>query len=238
MKLKNKTAIITGASRGIGKEVAIQLAKKGVNTVLVARGKEDLKKLRNTITKLGAETLIVPADISEEQEVEKVMKKAIKRFGKVDIIINNAGIGVFKPVEEIETKEWDDVMQVNVRGTFLLTKAVIPAMKKRKQSWIINIASDVSKRTFANGSVYCASKYAQHAFAESVRKEVSSFGIKVSNIYPGLVDTYFGDTQQGIDEKKDWLKPKDIAKAVLYILDAPNYTVIDEIMLHPTVQEW
>jgi NADP-dependent 3-hydroxy acid dehydrogenase YdfG len=238
MKFKNKTVIVTGASRGIGKEVAIQLAKKGANTVLVARGKDDLKKLLNIITKMGAETMIVPADVSEEKEVEKVMKKAIKRFGKVDIVINNAGIGDFKPEEEVEDKERDDVMRVNVRGTFLLTKAVIPAMKKRKQGWIINIASDVSKRTFANGSVYCASKYAQHAFAESVRKEVSSFGIKVSNIYPGLVDTCFGDTKQGIKEKKDWLKPKEIAKAVLYILDAPDYAVIDEIMLHPTVQEW
>ena len=238
MSLTGKTAIVTGASRGIGKEIALTLGKAGMNIVLAARNKADLEQLTQELTALGAKSLAVATDISQEAAVNELFNQAVATFGQVDVAINNAGMGVFKPVEELSVSEWDNMMEVNVRGTFLLTKAAIPHMKERKSGTIINVASDVSKRTFANGSAYCASKYAQHAFAEAVRKEVVQEGIKVSTIYPGLVDTYFGETEQGTDEKQAWLKPKDIANAVAYILQAPDYVVIDELTLHPTVQEW
>ena len=238
MELKGKTVIVTGASRGIGKEIALSLGKEGMNVVLAARNEGELNALQQELEGLGAKALAVPTNIAEEEEVSRLFEKTMEAFGQVDVVINNAGLGFFKPVEELTAREWDLVMEVNVKGTFLLTKAVIPHMKSKKSGLIINIASDVSKRTFANGSLYCASKYAQHAFAESVRKEVISHGIKVSNIYPGMVDSTFGDSEQGADYKKEWLQPQDIAKAILYILQAPNYVVIDELMLHPTVQEW
>lgn len=238
MKLKGKTAIVTGASRGIGKEIALTLGRKGMNVVLAARSESSLKKTKAEIEQLGVKALAVSTDISEERDVTRLFAKTIEEFSQIDVVVNNAGLGIFKPVEDIKASEWDSIMRVNVRGTFLLTKAVIPYMKKRKKGTIINIASDVSKRTFANGSAYCASKYAQHAFAESVRKEVVTQGIKVSNIYPGMVDTYFGETEQGAKYKKEWLQPEDIANAVVYILQAPKHVVIDELMLHPTIQEW
>ncbi|MGB0525902.1 MAG: SDR family oxidoreductase [Flammeovirgaceae bacterium] len=238
MELKGKTAIVTGASRGIGKEIALTLGRHGMNVVLAARSEAGLKIVQGELNEMGVKSLVVPTDIAEERDVNRLFTRAVGAFSQIDVVINNAGLGVFKPVEEINASEWDTVMRVNVRGTFLLTKAVIPYMKKRKQGVIINIASDVSKRTFANGSVYCASKYAQHAFAESVRKEVVQQGIKVSNIYPGTVDSSFADSEQGADYKKDWLQPSDIANAVVYVLQAPSHVVIDEIMLHPVVQEW
>lgn len=238
MSLTGKTAIVTGASRGIGKEIAIRLGNEGMNIVLAARSLTDLEKVQQELNKLNIKSLAVATDISKEEEVTHLFDKAVSTFGQVDVAINNAGMGVFKPVEELSVTEWDKMMEVNVRGTFLLTKAVIPHMKQRKSGTIINVASDVSKRTFPNGSAYCASKYAQHAFADAVRKEVLPAGLKVSSIYPGLVDTYFGETEQGTDEKQEWLKPKDIANAVAYILQAPDYVVIDEITIHPTMQTW
>ena len=123
-------------------------------------------------------------------------------------------------------------------GHFLITKHIVPLMKQQKSGHILTIASDVSKRTFAEGSVYCASKYSQDALMSSLRKEVREFKVKVSLVYPGLVDTNFGDSTQGEPQKSNWLKTKDIADSVLYILNTPTNVVIDELTIHPIEQEY
>ena len=238
MDLKDKVAIISGASRGIGRAVALLLAQHGMRIVLVARNEHELQSLQQEIHAQGGKAISVAASVTEESGVQQVVGATMSVFGRIDVLVNNAGMGIFKKVEDISAEDWDIVMGVNAKGTFLLSKAVLPHLKTAGQGFIVNIASDVSRRTFANGSLYCASKFAQDAFASALRKEVRPFGIKVSVIYPGLTDTYFNGTEQGEERKKDWLRAEDIAEAVWYVLNAPRHVVVDELMIHPISQEY
>ena len=171
-------------------------------------------------------------------EVAAAIAQVMKDFRRIDTIINNAGLGIFKPVEELTTGEWSTVMETNVQGTFLLTKHALPHMKAARSGQIVGIASDVSRRTFANGSLYCASKFAQDAFLRAVRKEVRPFGVKVSVIYPGLVDTFFHGKPEGADHQAQYLSPADLAAAVSYVVNAPAHVVVDELMIHPISQDY
>jgi NADP-dependent 3-hydroxy acid dehydrogenase YdfG len=146
--MSKKITIITGASRGIGKATAFQLAKEGHFTILLARNREEIEEIEFQIDELGGKSLAIPTDIGDEQEVKAAVAQVIRDFGHIDHVINNAGLGIFKPAEDILLGEWATVMETNVKGTFLLTKAVIPHMKLAKKGHIIGVASDVSKRVF------------------------------------------------------------------------------------------
>lgn len=236
--MNRKITLISGASRGIGRAVAVKLAHEGHFVMLLARNAEEIGELEQEIDESGGKSLGFVCDVSNEQQVNDTVTQILRDFKRIDSVVNNAGIGVFKSAEDIHAEEWDRVMDVNVKGSFLLTRAVLPHMKAAGAGHIVGIASDVSKRTFASGSLYTASKYAQHAFFESLRREVRSLGIKVSVVYPGLVDTYFHGDEQGADKQTQYLGAADIANAVSYILNAPAHVLIDEIMLHPMCQEW
>ncbi len=236
MNLQNQVAIITGASRGIGREIALSLAKEKVQLVLVARNVSELQRLASSINQQGGAAIGIQADVADSQAVDALISQAIRAFGRIDILINNAGIGLFKPAENIQESEWDRMMDVNVKGGFLLSKGVIPHMRSRKSGHIITIASHASRQTFEQGAVYCASKYAQDAFSNVLRKEVRKYGIKVSSVYPGVVDTYFNNSKMVDIQKKDWLKPIDVADTVVYILKAPQHVTIDELVINPISQ--
>ncbi|SFQ34787.1 SDR family oxidoreductase [Hymenobacter arizonensis] len=232
--LTDQVAIVTGASRGIGKAIAIVLALQGAKVVAVARNEDELAELTHKTKGLS-----MVADVTMESDAEQVIEGTLLHYGRLDILICNAGVGSFNELENFTSSEWDRIFDTNVKGTFLLCKAAIPHFKAQKKGHIVGIASDVARRTFAHGSAYGASKYAQDAMLASVRKEVRPYGIKVSSIYPGLVDTYFNDTTPGSAEaEKTHLRPTDIAHAVRYVLEAPPHVVIDELMLHPLTQEW
>lgn len=236
--LRGKTVIITGASKGIGKVLAMQMAGLGAKVSLIARSGNELEDIRNIIRTNGGHCEIFAGDISDEVFVKQTVEETIKRFGTVDIAINNAGFGIFKNSDEITVADWDSVFATNVKGTFLLSNAVIPVMKKKKSGHIINIASDVAKRVFAGGSLYCASKYAQDAYSMAIRKELRSFNIKVSVVYSGLVDSSFHANPQGHDAHSWWLKNEDMADAIIYVANQPAHVVIDELMIHPLQQEY
>lgn len=236
--MEKKVALVTGASRGIGKEIALALAGQGVQLALLGRTESDLKSLQHEITSINVKSEIFAIDISNEIAVQKIVAKTIEVFGQIDIVINNAGVGTFVDLEKISEQEWDAMMDTNVKGTFLVSKHVVPIMKARKSGHVLTIASDVSKRTFPTGSAYCASKYAQDALMSSLRAELRPIGVKVSTIYPGLVDTYFADSVKGEAHKQDWLQTKDIADAALYVLNAPKHVVVDELMIHPISQDY
>ena len=236
--LKGKTIIITGASKGIGKAIAIALSSLQVNLALVARTEKELADLQVLIRANGSSCEIFTGDIADEVFVNKIVEQVMQSFKKIDILVNNAGYGVFKPAEQITAAEWDNVFATNTKGTFLCSKAVIPGMKLQKAGHIINLASDVAKRTFANGSLYCASKYAQDAFSMAIRKELRPFKIKVSVLYSGLVDSYFHAEPEGSESHRDWLKNEDMANAVIYIASQPAHVVIDELMIHPLTQDF
>ena len=232
--LTDQVAIVTGASRGIGKAISLLLALQGAKVVAVARSEDELIELTNKTQGLG-----IVADVADESDAVHVVAETLRQYGRLDIVVCNAGVGSFNELENFSDTEWDRIFDTNVKGTFLLCKAVMPYFKAQKKGHIVGITSDVAKRTFAHGTAYGASKYAQDAVLGSLRKEVRPHGIKVSTIYPGLVDTYFNDTRPGSAEaEKTHLRPADVAQAVRYVLEAPAHVVIDELMLHPLTQEW
>ena len=236
--ISGKTILITGASKGIGKAIALSLAGLNTNLGLVARSQKELEGLQTVIIKLGSKVEIFIGSVADEIFVNAATKTMLQKFGKIDVLINNAGYGVFDNAENISATDWDDLFATNTKGTFLFCKAVIPKMKERKEGQIINIASDVARRTFAGGSLYCASKYAQEAFSSAIRKELRPFKIKVSVVYSGLVDSYFHADPQGSANHDDWLKNEDMANAVQYIISQPKHVVIDELMIHPVSQDY
>ncbi|MEZ0485974.1 SDR family oxidoreductase [Fibrella aquatica] len=235
MILDKKVIIISGASRGIGRATALLLAQNGAHVLATARNADEL----NTLEAEGNGNIVVVAgDVASETDMQLVVQTALDRFGTVDIVINNAGYGVFKNVEDISVDEWDSVMATNVKGTFLLTKAALPTLKAQGSGHIVVVASDVAKRTFAGGSLYTASKYAQEAFMGALRKEVRPFGIKVSGVYSGLVDSHFHAKGHGHETSKNYLQSEDMAESMLFILSRPAHVVIDEFMVHPLTQEY
>jgi NADP-dependent 3-hydroxy acid dehydrogenase YdfG len=232
--LTNQVAIVSGASRGIGRAIALLLALQGAKVVAVARSENELEELTQK-----TQGLCIVADISIEEDAQYVVQETLSHYGRLDILVCNAGVGSFNELEHFSAAEWDRIFDTNVKGTFLLCKAAVPHLKAQKSGHIVGITSDVAKRTFAHGTAYGASKFAQDAVLASLRKEVRPHGIKVSTIYPGLVDTYFNDTTPGSAEaEKTHLRPSDVAQAVRYVLEAPAHVVIDELMLHPLTQEW
>lgn len=236
--LKDQVAIITGASRGIGKEIAVKLAEQGMKLTIVGSSAQ-ISETAEELKKIGfSNVLPIQADVTKEEDMEQVIKKTIDEFGHVDLLVNNAGVGFFKLTEEVTVEEWKKVFEVNVQGVFLATKAVLPHMKERKSGTIITISSDVGRYTIPNGAAYTATKYAVQGFSGSVAQEVREYGIRVGTINPGMVDTYFANSTQGLPEKHDWLKVEDIANAVVYMASAPKYMLIDEIVLHPLVQQY
>lgn len=236
--LKGQVAIVTGASRGIGKEIAQKLAEQGTKLTLIGSSSEVISTAEELKGQGFQDVIAVQADVTKEKDVQKAVDQTMKEFGQVDILVNNAGVGFFKLTEEVTLDEWKKVFEVNVQGVFLGAKAVLPHMKAQKSGTIITISSDVGRYTIPNGAAYTSTKYAVQGFSGSLAQEVREYGIRVGTINPGMVDTYFAESKQGLPEKKDWLKVEDIANAVVYMASAPKHMLIDEIVIHPLVQNY
>lgn len=238
MHISNKTILISGASKGIGKTLALELAQKSCNLALIARSEIELKAVQKQIVNLGSRCEIFIGDISHNDFVETLVSEVLECFGTIDFLINNAGVGDFGPIENYAESSFDKMFDTNVKGTFLLCKNVIPVLKANSKGHIVSVISDVGKRDIANGALYCASKFAQDAFTSAMRKELRPFNIKVSNIYSGLVDSEFHEGAQGSDEHALWLKTGDMAKSILFVMNQDEHVVIDELMIHPISQEY
>lgn len=236
--LKNQVGIVTGASRGIGKAIAYKLAEQGMKLALVGSS-DDIHNVEAEMKEKGFDQVKgYQVDVSDEKSVDAMVSTVINGFGGVDVLVNNAGMGFFKLVEDTTVEEWRRVFDVNVQGVFLCSKAVLPHMKGKKAGTIITISSDVGRYTIANGSAYTATKYAVQGFSGSLAQEVREYGIRVGTVNPGMVDSYFNNSEQGVEDKKDWLKGEDIAEAVAYMASAPKHMLIDEIVVHPLVQNY
>ncbi|MEN9612159.1 MAG: hypothetical protein RLZZ628_2973 [Bacteroidota bacterium] len=235
--LKDKVVIITGASKGIGRALAIQAAQQGAHLALIARSKTELKAVQVECAAQGAKCLIFVGSVSSEKLANETIQTVLETFGSIDFMINNAGYGILGSTESYSEAAWSDLYDTNVKGTFLFCKAVLPAMKAAGRGHIINVASDVAKRVFEGGALYCSSKFAQDAFSAALRKEVRKNGIKVSVVYSGLVDTPFHPNPYS-EEKKTWLRDSDMADSILFMMSQPAHVVIDELMIHPLSQEY
>lgn len=212
MELKDKVAIVTGGGRGIGRATAIALAKEDCNVVIASRTKKELEQTCSEIKKLNVKCLIVVADVSKPEDVKDIVDKTIKKFKKIDILINNAGVAIGKSLIETSVEEYDSIIDTNLKGVFFGMKYVLPYMIKQREGFIVNISSGAGKHGFSNLSAYCASKFGVIGLTESVAGEVSGYGIKVYAVCPGPVDTKM---YYDLSSTKASMKPEHVAKRIL-----------------------
>jgi 3-oxoacyl-[acyl-carrier protein] reductase len=233
--LSGTTAIVTGAGRGIGRAITLQLAAAGVDIIPVSRTKTELDVLAGEVRKMGRRVVPVVADVGEEADVRKIVESAVREFGGVDILINNAGIGHFSPVREMTTEQFDAMWRVNMRGVFLCTREVVPLMEKQNSGDIINIASLAGRNAFIGGAGYAATKWALIGFSRCLMLEVREKNIRVITLCPGSVDTTFGDQgAQAIKSSGAIPAADDIASVVLDTLMMPRHVMLSEIDIRPT----
>ena len=215
-----KTAIITGSTKGIGKDVAYALANNGYNVTINSRHQKDADLVARDISKnFDVNTLGIAADITKSNQVNSMIKKTLENFGQIDVLVNNAGILVVKSVTDMTEQEWDNVLDINLKGTFLCTKAVLPQMIQQKSGCIVNISSGAGKSGFAQLSAYCSSKFGMVGFGESVAEEVAQNNIRVVTICPGAVATdmqlEFMSKQEYETRKNSMIQPSHVSAKVL-----------------------
>lgn len=233
-KLQGKIALITGASSGIGRASAIALAEEGANLVLNARRQERLAELELAIEKIGGKAISVVGDSREEETARKAVESALGKFGKLDILINCVGMGYYKNIVDTSPAEFDEMMDTNVRSTFLFTRFAVPHMIEQGSGIILMIASMAGIYGFAGQAVYCASKFAEIGFTQALDKELRPHGIKVGAICPGGTKTEFalgkGRTVESV-AKSGMLEPEDVAGAVLLACTQSSKSRIIEIKM-------
>ena len=216
-RLEGQVALVTGASKGIGRASALSLARAGAHIVGVARS--SLDSLAAEVTQLGVEFLEVRGDVGVEETATEAMEATLSRFGRLDLLLNNAGVGKYEDFTECTVADYDRIMVTNMRSTFLFSAAAVPVMKQQGVGLILQIASQAGLRGFTREAIYCASKHAQVGFTRALRQELQPFGIKVGVICPAGVATDFavgdGRTEEFVAEA-DFLSAQDVADAVMF----------------------
>lgn len=227
--LKGKTAIVTGVSKGLGLEFCKALLARGVRVAGWGRTKPEF---------IHPEFQFFECDFLTAEEVEYIWINTQSFLGEtVSFLINNAGFGHFKPVDEMEPKQWDAQIQINLNALFYCSRVVVPSMKNTGFGHIVNISSVAGKTGSAWGTAYSASKFGVVGFSESLMMELREFGIKVSVIYPGSTATHFFDEVPGISNHNNMLKPEDIAASLIHILDTHPNNLISELVIRPLISK-
>jgi 3-oxoacyl-[acyl-carrier protein] reductase len=235
MVLQDQKAVVTGAGRGIGRQIALHLARAGADVVLAARTRPELDQVAAEIRQLGRRALVVPTDVSVDEEVENLAQAALKEFGKIDIVINNAAAFGRGPVQELPVEVWDRVLSVNLRGVFLVTRAFLPQMIQRQEGAIVMISSTSGKRADPGGAAYCTSKFGLMGFAQSLLYDVRRYNIRVIVVSPSAVDTRPVDPKSvPTSGKGSRLRAEDVAESVLHALRLPPRALVREIELWAT----
>lgn len=230
--LQGKTAIITGASSGIGAGIAKKLAKEGANVVLAARTMEKLINIKKEIQTQGNENvLIVQTDVTNKQDIDHLVTKAQDAFSHIDILVNNAGQMLSAPVTSGKVNEWEQMIDVNIKGVLYGINSVLPSMIERSSGHIINISSVSGFEATKRSTVYSATKFAVRAISIGLEKELAKTGVRVTNISPGMVDTSLASGSTWNGRKK--LKTNDIANAVVYAITQPDYVNVNELTIRP-----
>ncbi|MGI5992578.1 MAG: SDR family NAD(P)-dependent oxidoreductase [Methanosarcina sp.] len=211
MSLAGQTALITGGSKGIGKAICLALAKEGANVVIAARNESEIKGTRDKLKAMGSKALAIRTDVRSEEDVRRLISITIDKCGRLDILINNAGVAYKKRLEETTLEEYDKIMDTNLKGVFLCTKYAIPYIRESKNGKIINISSVGGLHGLPDFSVYCASKFGVNGITESIAAELEG-EIKVYAVCPGAVDT---DMYRSIYSDRPPLKPEHIAEKIL-----------------------
>jgi len=227
MRLKGKVAVVTGARRGIGRAIALEMAKEGAKIVVSDIDLKECEAVCDEIRKLGSEAIAVKCDVTKKDEVDEMMEKAVHKFGRIDIMANNAGVYVAKPLEQTTEKDWDFVVGINLKGVFLCSNAAARYMIRQKSGKIISTASIAGKVGFADSSAYCASKGGIISMTKELAMELAPYNINVNAVAPGVIATNMTKDMMDDEKAKQGLlmsiplkrvgKPEDIAKAVVFL---------------------
>lgn len=245
--LSDHVAIVTGASSGIGDATARLLARKGATVVLAARRADRLDELRASIEADGGTALAVPTDVTDRAAVQALARAALDAYGRVDVLVNNAGVMPLTMLHNMQTDDWYRTVDVNLNGVLHAVEAVLPAMMERRSGHVVNVSSVAGRRVYLGGAVYSATKFAVRALSEGMRQELGpQFGIRVTCIEPGAVETELTDTitdpdvQKGMEKMFSRLTPLDaqrIAEAIVYSVEAPASATVAELLVLPTDQQ-
>ena len=230
--MDERIVVVTGAARGIGRAIAIELLEAGFFTALCSRNPQTATSLETEISSFAGNFMISSVDISVEEKVERFISSVAEKRGKIDVLINNAGVVYTGPVEKTDAGQWDEMMAVNAKGTFLMVKHTLPLMPRGGH--IVNIGSNASKKGFPGWAAYCASKFAVLGFTNSLREEVRDRGIKVSAVLPGPTKTDIWDSLGGEWNRAKMMSPEITAKTVLSVINQPREANIDEIDIVPS----
>ncbi len=242
--MSKRIVLITGATSGIGEATARLLAKHNFNLIICGRREERLNALAKELSLL-TKVYTCSFDVRDQQAVSKTVQSLPAEWKEVDVLINNAGNAHgLDPIQTGSIEDWDAMLDINVKGLLYVSKQIMQGMTERKSGHIINIGSIAGKEVYANGNVYCASKFAVDALTKGMRIDLNPFGIKVTAIHPGMVETEFSVVRFKGDEERaatvykglEPLKPEDIADVILYTLQAPAHVVLADITILPTAQ--
>ena len=239
-----KTALVTGASRGIGFGVALRLAQEGIKTAIVGRDQTRIEQAAKKITELsGTQTIAIAGDVSSWNDCVSAVDQVVKQFGSIDVLVPNAGIGIIGSVEESDPADWAKMMEVNYLGTAHIVKAALPTMKKQGAGDVIAIVSAGGTKGYPEWSGYCATKWAVMGFMDSFAQEVIAQGIRVSTLCPGGVDTAFWDdlnkeiNRAGSEGRSKLMSPADVAELVMLQVNLPRNVMLKNALFFPT-SEW
>jgi len=230
--LNGKVALVTGAGRGIGKAIANLLSRSGARVVLAARSEAQLTAVSEELQSQGGKALVIPTDLTRDEEMERLVEQTVTEWGPVDYLINNAGWGRTASVIKSNVSDWDRTFQVNLRAPMVLSRLVLPSMLEKGDGAVINISSVSGITGHANGAAYSASKFGLIGFSQSLYEEVRENGIRVSVIIPGFVDTQMIPPVRRLDRSK-MIQPEDVAKTVLFVLTSPPTICPVEITVRP-----
>jgi 3-oxoacyl-[acyl-carrier protein] reductase len=235
LSLKSKVAVVTGGSRGIGRATAAALLAEGAAVVITGLDERRLEEARTALSGQadgGARLHAVRADVRNAEQAERVMADAAERFGGLDVLVNNAGLGIFAPVADMGPDAWRRIIDTNLSGVFYCCHFAIPQLRARGGGWIINISSLAGKNAFVGGAAYCASKAGLNAFSEALMQEVRHDGIRVSYVMPGSVATEFSP---GGSAGAEWkLAAEDVAQVVMDLLAQPARSLPSRVELRPS----
>ena len=232
MKISKPIAIVTGASTGIGKEISIKLSDNNYHVLLVSRKKSKLQEVEKQIKKDGNDCTSFSIDVSNEDEINQLQSYVDNNH--IDVLINNAGIGIFNGIQNISEQEWDQQINTNLKGSFLMTKLVVDTMIRKKTGKIVFINSVAGLNPYPFSSAYVASKYGLRGFSASLREELREHNVKVISIHPGAINTPFWDNVKADFSKEDMLSPEDVANTTLSAILAKDNIVHEEIIIRRT----
>lgn len=231
LQVAQKVVLVTGASRGIGRAIAARLGRMGASVAICARKRDEIESTAAAFRKEGIKTLPIMADVTRAEDVQKMIEETCSQLGEIEILVNNAGIGVFGPVYERTESDWDAVLNTNLKAVFLASRAVALRMVRLGRGHIINISSLASKSAFAGGAIYCASKWGLMGLTACMAEDLRAHGVRVSVICPGSVATEFSP-HAGRDPAT-LLQPEDVAHAVAMLVTQGSHSFISEVDVRP-----